>query len=1481
MKQSNPSDDSLRAGSADSKLVSVICRTIIRPELQQALQSVADQSYSNIELVLVDALGAGITDYENLCPGRNVTLVSLGERLKRSRAANVGMAEASGDYLMFLDDDDWIDREHIANLVSLLDQQSEVRAAYSATLKVDSSGQPLDYVFDQEFSAAQLKRSNFIPIHSVLFAASLSHDGCEFDENLDIYEDWDFWLQVSQHSSFLHSDRVTAFYRAGGESETAVNIEQAQYTSGHPNALAREKVLAKWLPRWSAAEVNQMLGTMDQSGSINELRGNVKSALEAIQAREKELAEITGTAKKLGKQLTELHKTHAQLDKNYTQLNKNYTQLNKNYSQQISEFSKLADNHEVLSKDLQSLRLDYHRLEAQHEKLDASLRELLDSFSWRMTKPYRYLSQRLKNLVGSLKKNTVKLVLRNPALHQTVRDVRAKIPGKDGDHPDAETCTDKFHFGLDSPNEAHKVFSESLTLRGWALTEAGEVDITFFIDLLEFRVFKPALPRPDVTEVYPWLPHAANCGFSEQINLDFLDSGAHTLTLVAKNAKGYSSELKQDFYVLKGNQLYSAWLKYSLGNDQQAAIGKALSSDEFVVHIIVYESPDIAANLTTLNSIAVQDWSSWRVHYLGTNWQEVQSSLLPEIRSALQEKTDVASSLVEILQRVKLDRDYLLGLDSGELLFPFAIRELIACAETMGSDLVYSDHDTLDSDGIHVDPVFTFSWSPDHVMSRNYVGDIYLVRAAKIPLDFISACKPPHWRYALLLHLGNHSDKIHRVASILWSAPPLPGEILERRLRDESAVIEKYLSRLEPLANLTVVDGQRYIEWPIAGEPRVSIIIPTMAKLDLIKPCLDSLTAITAYKNYEILMLDNSRGRNPEGIAYLHDRKFEVIECDEAFNWARLNNIGARHSKADYLLFLNDDIEITDAKWLHELLRHAMRPEVGTVGGLLLYPNGAIQHAGVFIVNFGGGCAHLFHKMMPNKKIYRRLDRTVREVAASTGACLMLSREKFEAVGCFDEELAVVGNDIDLCLRLSALGYRNIWTPQCCLIHHESISRKATVPKADEKAMWKRWAIKFSEGDNYYNPNLTLEKWDCSLRLDMPAEELVANLQFDAPCEGENRQPTLTPGVNLIGYIRAEMGVGEGARSDARALDAAAIDFGIINFETANPGRMTDLSWRHKEMLSAPYDINLIHINADFLPLAKQELPAHFFKDRYNIAYWAWELEEIPRKWIPAFEEIDEVWVPSEFVKQAMEKSSPLPVITIPHCIDLKIESALSRSYFGIPDTAFTFLAMFDTRSVAERKNPYGAIKAFKQAFEGHDKEVCLILKVNNAEEEKMDRLLAAVESHPNILIMGKAHSRSEINALLSLIDCFVSLHRSEGFGLGPAEAMCLGKATIITNWSGSIDYMTADNCKAIDYELIRIRKTLGPYKAGQRWADPDLDQAAAAMIELAADPELVARLGNSARDTIRQFFSPAAVGRKMVSRLEEIRQGQKSNNPR
>src|SRR5690606_16075045 len=248
-----------------------------------------------------------------------------------------------------------------------------------------------------------------------------------------------------------------------------------------------------------------------------------------------------------------------------------------------------------------------------------------------------------------------------------------------------------------------------------------------------------------------------------------------------------------------------------------------------------------------------------------------------------------------------------------------------------------------------------------------------------------------------------------------------------------------------------------------------------------LRPCLESILHKTAYRNFELIMLDNSRGKYPDGIADLKDLGLNVIECNEPFNWARLNNIGARHASGNLYLFLNDDIEVTDEQWLGELVRQANRPDVGTVGALLYYPNGALQHAGVVLVDHGGGCTHLLYKRMPSDTVYRRMHETTREVAASTGACLMLTRSRFEEIGGFDEELAVVGNDIDLCLRLLERGYRNVWTPHCQLVHHESISRKSNSPRADERTMWERWGKLFLAGDPYYNPNLSLTRADFSL----------------------------------------------------------------------------------------------------------------------------------------------------------------------------------------------------------------------------------------------------------------------------------------------------------------------------------------------------------------------------------------------------------------
>ena len=245
--------------------------------------------------------------------------------------------------------------------------------------------------------------------------------------------------------------------------------------------------------------------------------------------------------------------------------------------------------------------------------------------------------------------------------------------------------------------------------------------------------------------------------------------------------------------------------------------------------------------------------------------------------------------------------------------------------------------------------------------------------------------------------------------------------------------------------------------------------------------------------------------------------------------------------------------------------------------------------------------------------------------------------------------------------------------------------------------------------------------------------------------------------------------------------------------------------------------------------------------------------------------------MPSEFVRQAISSETTKPVVCIPHCVAPSPVESFDRDYFGLPKEPFIFLAMYDTRSMAERKNPKAALNAFIAAFDAEDESATLVLKVNNATDESMIALREIIGTRRNIIVLTDDHSKSEIDSLINAVDCFVSLHRSEGFGLGPAEAMSLGKSVIVTNWSGSTDYTDASHCIPIDYELITLAQDYGPYLKGQRWADPSLEQASAAMRRLADDPDLARELGTRAKEFIEAEFSPRAVGEKIKSRLADI----------
>lgn len=298
--------------------VSIICRTLGRPELQQALQSIASQDYPHIEIILVDA--AGKDSLNTAAAGeRPLVSVSSGAALSRSRAANAGLDAAQGKFIQFLDDDDWIASNHISQLVAALEGDTEFAAAYSSTQKTNATGDSLGYVFQEDFDEILLMRDNYIPIHAILFDSALLQHGCRFDEAFDIYEDWDFWLQLSEHTRFQHIDAITAFYREGGDSDTAVDDVRLRYRADNKLGKGRAAIFEKWLPKWTGEKVNALIGQLDQSVLLCEQNEQIHAELKRnaelqheIETRDIRVNELALRLQDTTSQLTQLqlHSEH-------------------------------------------------------------------------------------------------------------------------------------------------------------------------------------------------------------------------------------------------------------------------------------------------------------------------------------------------------------------------------------------------------------------------------------------------------------------------------------------------------------------------------------------------------------------------------------------------------------------------------------------------------------------------------------------------------------------------------------------------------------------------------------------------------------------------------------------------------------------------------------------------------------------------------------------------------------------------------------------------------------------------------------------------------------------------------------------------------------------------------------------------------------------------------------------------------------------
>jgi glycosyltransferase involved in cell wall biosynthesis len=385
----------------------------------------------------------------------------------------------------------------------------------------------------------------------------------------------------------------------------------------------------------------------------------------------------------------------------------------------------------------------------------------------------------------------------------------------------------------------------------------------------------------------------------------------------------------------------------------------------------------------------------------------------------------------------------------------------------------------------------------------------------------------------------------------------------------------------------------------------------------------------------------------------------------------------------------------------------------------------------------------------------------------------------------------------------------------------------------------------------------------------MPTERAPENApqRVDPPASGRGEQ---LEGVNVAGFLQSELGIGEAARGLISGLDAASIPLLPVH-GAWRPSSRQEHSFAMLDTDAAAFPINMVCVNADVLSDWAAQAGENFFQGRYTIGFWWWEVLDFPEEWLPAFDLVDEVWVATQHVANAITPVSSVPVAKVTMPVSVPAFGHLPRRELSLPE-GFLFLFLFDHHSVFERKNPLAVVEAFKLAFPAGAGASLVIKSINhdyhlNAHE----RLLLAAHEHPDVHIIDHYVSAVEKNSMIASADCYVSLHRAEGFGLTLAEAMCMGKPVIATRYGGNLEFMSDHNSWLVDHEMVQIGQGQTPYPADGSWADPDVDQAAQHMREIFAGSEATRERAARGASHIRNVHSPQAAGRSMRRRLEHV----------
>jgi O-antigen biosynthesis protein len=648
----------------------------------------------------------------------------------------------------------------------------------------------------------------------------------------------------------------------------------------------------------------------------------------------------------------------------------------------------------------------------------------------------------------------------------------------------------------------------SIEITGWAVAADGIEKVELSVGSRALRV-RYGNPRPDIEELFPEIESAVRSGFAAGFDTREVPDGIHRLKLCATTRKGHRREIDLPLVVNQELGLlgeYNRWLEIFEDHDPDflRVQLRALRYCPLVSILVPIYRTNLDILRETIDSVKNQIYPNWELCLAD------DGSDLPELTAFL-EKEALSESRIHVVSRSKRGGisaasndalalavgEYIALLDHDDLLTPDALYHMVCELQTQQRpDLLYSDEDHIDESGRRFAPFFKPDWSPDLILSENYVTHLMMFRRdLALAVGGFRTEFDLSQDHDILLRMSQKANRIAHVPRVLYHWRTSLESMIRASSAEENAiassrrVVESFVegrATVEP----GLYPGRWRVRYPVPPGSRITIVIPTAGKIEVLDRNLRALWETAGYDDYEILIVDNSRGENIVKFTdELRKKSHPVKRFDQRgqpFNYSRLNNLAAAQCQTELLLFLNDDTEGISKGWLLAMAELAMRPEVGAIGAKLLYPGGLIQHAGV-TMGLAEICGHSFKGLEGKQRHYYDFPDLVRNVSAVTAACVMVRAEVFRLVGGFDEEMFPIAyNDIDLALKIGAAGYRVLYTPHALLYHYEAFSKSDAElhPHPTEtialKTKWKKVIAR----DPFYNPNLTrhIENW--SLRWD-------------------------------------------------------------------------------------------------------------------------------------------------------------------------------------------------------------------------------------------------------------------------------------------------------------------------------------------------------------------------------------------------------------